>query len=211
MIPLKKIKIASYLLVLFAPILLDSCFLIDSVPKPIFSSQEFAYSSNVENNLACQIGISKNDDKGNKHFSIYQCLKGDSTMAIKKKNIVVRHNGIETPIYALRIQETSKFKKFWKKYWTKENIDWNKIREHDFSIFAFMKIDFKRKVEMGDSMEIVERDFPHEGDSVVVTIKTPFAVPKESLFRSMNLDANLQFYRLKMEIEEKQKGLAGLR
>ena len=201
----KKIKIASYLLVLFAPMLLSSCFLIDSEQKPILFPQEFTYSSNVGNNLACQIGISSYYYKGSNCFSVYQCMKGDSTMAIKKKNIVVKYHDTETPICALRIPETSKFKKFWKKYWTKENIDWNKVKTHNFSKYAFMKIDFKGEIGLGDSIEIIERDFPHEGDSVVVAIKTPLIFPEDSYFRSSHLDADLQFYRLKKEIEDKQK------
>ena len=205
MTPFKKIKITSYLLGLLAPMLLSSCFLIDSVPNSIILLKELNYSSNVGENLACQMGISAYYYESSNYLSVYQCLKGDSTMAIKKKKIVVKYKDIETPIYALRIQETSKFKKFWKKYWTRENRDWNKVKKHDFSNYAFMKIDFKRKIELGDSFEIIERDFPNEGDSVVITIKTPQVFPKESILRFLNLDADLQFYQLKKEIEEKQK------
>ena len=50
---------------------------------------------------------------------------------------------------------------------------------------------------------MIERDFPHEGDSVVVAIKTPLIFPEDSYFRSSHLDADLQFYRLKKEIEDK--------
>jgi len=204
MIPFKKIKTASFLLGLFAPMLMSSCFLIDSVPNPIILPKEFNYSSNVGNNLACQMGISAYYNESSNHLSVYQCMKGDSMMTIRKKKIVVKYKDIETPIYALRIQETSKFKKFWKKYWTRENLDWNKVKKHEFSNYAFMKIDFVRKIELGDSFEIIERDFPNEGDSVVVTIETPLVSPKESNLRFTHLDADLQFYRLKKEIEDKQ-------
>ena len=78
------------------------------------------------------------------------------------------------------------------------------LYRYNYDKLCRLKIDFKGEIGLGDSIEIIERDFPHEGDSVVVAIKTPLIFPEDSYFRSSHLDADLQFYRLKKEIEDKQ-------
>ncbi len=204
MIPLNKIRLLSVLLGFSTLILFSSCFLVDSVPMPIYQPQEFDYSSNVGINLACQIGMSRANYKNGKHISVWQYMKGDSSMSIKRKNIVIKHKGTYTPIEALRIQETSKFKKWWKKYWMRENIDWRKVRKHDFNEYdAFMKIDFYRDIETGDTLEIIERDFPQQGDSVIIVIRIPHEFPREIKLRSYNYDADLQLSRLKKQRENR--------
>ena len=64
--------------------------------------------------------------------------------------------------------------------------------------------DFDRDIELGDSLQIIERDFPQKCDSVVIGINLPHALSKDDYLRSFYLDADLQFYRLKKEIEDKQ-------
>ena len=45
--------------------------------------------------------------------TLWQCVKGDGVMSINKRDIVVRYKGNVSPVKALRIPETSKFKKWW--------------------------------------------------------------------------------------------------
>ena len=200
------IKSGCILLVLLSPILFSSCFLLCDTRPVIMPQEGFSYSSNMFKDVACQIGIERyRNSEGNLQFSLWQCMKGDSSMSIKRDNIIIRHKGHDTPIKALRIQDTSKFRKWWKKYWMRENRrDWKKVKEHDFFGYAFMKIDFDRDIELGDSLQIIERDFPQKCDSVVIGIILPHALSKDDYLRSFYLDADLQFYRLKKEIEDKQ-------
>ena len=123
-------------------------------------------------------------------------------MSIKKKNVVVRYKGTESPIQTLRVQDTSKWRKWWKSYSMMENVDWRKTKHFNFSGYAFMKIDFESNVELGDSVEIVERDFPQKGDSVVIMAKLPLSSSKLELrrFHLQRLDADSLFIRMKNQM-----------
>ena len=67
----------------------------------------FSYSSNMFKDVACQIGIERDrNSEGNLQFSLWQCMKGDSSMSIKRDNIIIRHKGHDTPIKALSLNNS---------------------------------------------------------------------------------------------------------
>jgi hypothetical protein len=199
----KIIKAGSMLLVLLSSITLSSCFLVDNNNQVIIPKEGFTYSCSKHQNNACQIGIKRHrTSDGNNSYTLWQCVKGDGVMSINKRDIVDRYKGNVSPVKALRIPETSKFKKWWKKYWMRENKDWRKVKRHDFTDDAFLKIDFESNAGLGDTLLIIERDFPQSGDSVVISVKLPDTLSIDDYFRSTNLDAGLQLYRLKQDIDK---------
>jgi len=203
---MNKLKILSILLMLLVLFGMSSCILLDQAPMRIILSSELDYSSNIGNRLSCQIGLGGIHAGMCERFCIWQYMEFDCIATTDKKNIVVRYKDIETPVKALRIQETSRNKMWWKKYWTRENVEWRKVNNHAFTNYAFMKLDFEKEMAMGDFIQIIERDFPQKGDSVVVGIRIPDNLSDESYFRWMDLDADLQLHRLKQaknNIEER--------
>ena len=199
-------RISSVILGLLSTILCSSCFLVCNTSGVTIPQEEILCSNNIGEELLCQIGIEGNRfSKDQVQYTLWQCMRGDSIMSINKKNVVVRYKGIENSIKTLRVQDTSKWRKWWKKYWTKENVDWRKVSQYDFSGYAFMKIDFESNVELGDSLQIIERDFPQKGDSVVISIKLPLSSKFESArYHYNNIDADSQFARMKNEIEQRR-------
>lgn len=196
-------KLLSIFLGLLPTILFSSCFLVCNTVGVTVPQEEIMCSNNIGKELVCQIGIKGNHYSGkNARYTLWQCMRGDSTMSIKKKNVVVRYKGTESPIQTLRVQDTSKWRKWWKSYSMMENVDWRKTKHFNFSGYAFMKIDFESNVELGDSVEIVERDFPQKGDSVVIMAKLPLSSSKLELrrFHLQRLDADSLFIRMKNQM-----------
>ena len=68
-----------------------------------------------------------------------------------------------------------------------------------------MKIDFESNIALGDSLEIIERDFPKKGDSVIITAKLPLSSSKLELRRSWKsyinkIDADSLFIKMKNQM-----------
>jgi hypothetical protein len=201
-----NLKLLSIFLGLLPTILFSSCFLVCNTAGVTVPQEEIMCSNNIGKELICQIGIKGNHyPRDNAQYTLWQYMRGDSTMSIKKKNVAVRYKGIESPIQTLRVQDTSKWRKWWKKYWMMENVDWRKVRHYGFPEYAYMKIDFESNIALGDSLEIIERDFPKKGDSVIITAKLPLSSSKLELRRSWKsyinkIDADSLFIKMKNQM-----------
>ena len=103
-----------------------------------------------------------------KRMEFFQLFYADTTAHIDIKRWKVFNGNKPCKIHRLEIVEDKK---------------WKKVKSRNVYGLKLLKLSFKSKIEVGDTISIIEEDFPGKGNNFVVSIQIPTVMNSNGFYR----------------------------